>query len=263
MSILTYETLLIETNGRMATLTLNRPQSMNAMNGTMMKEIADALESLHNEKNIQVLLIKGEGRAFSAGGDIKAMLDPNSPLDIDTVMVDVSRLAKALYTLPMITIASVHGAAAGLGLSLVLGCDVVIAEENSKLAMNFIGIGLVPDGAGHFFLKERVGIPKAKKLIWSGKVLNGQEALALGLIDEVTAEGKAYERAEVTAAKFLSSPVKAMIASKHILHTQHVHELERVLALESTSQSAMRRSKDHLEGINAFVEKRKPSFIGE
>lgn len=263
VAIMIYETLVLDKKERMATLTLNRPQSMNAMNGLMMKEIADALEDVQKDETIQVLLIKGEGRAFSAGGDIKAMLDPNSPLDIDSVMVDVSRLAKTLYTLPMMTIASVHGAAAGLGLSLVLGCDVIIAEENSKLAMNFIGIGLVPDGGGHFFLKERVGIPKAKQLIWSGKVLNGQEALALGLIDEVTAEGRAYERAEVTAAKFLASPVKAMIASKQVLHTQHVHELERVLALESTSQSAMRRSKDHIEGINAFVEKRKPNFIGE
>ncbi|MFX3673777.1 MAG: enoyl-CoA hydratase [Paenisporosarcina sp.] len=260
---MTYETLTMEINGRLATMTLNRPQSMNAMNGTMMKEIADALERMQDEKNVQVLLIKGEGRAFSAGGDIKAMLDPNSPLDIDTVMVDVTRLAKALYMLPMITIASVHGAAAGLGLSLVLGCDVVIAEENSKLAMNFIGIGLVPDGGGHFFLKERVGIPKAKQLIWSGKVLNGHEALAIGLIDEVTAEGRAFKHAEDVAANFLSSPVKAMLASKQILHIQHVHELERVLALESSAQSAMRRSKDHMEGIQAFVEKRKPSFIGE
>ncbi len=258
-----YETVVLEKNGRHATLTLNRPQSMNAMNGMMMKEIADALESLQRDTDLQVLVIKGEGKAFSAGGDIKAMLDPNSPLDIETVMVDVSRLAKALYTLPIITIASVHGAAAGLGLSLVLGCDVVIAEENSKLAMNFIGIGLVPDGAGHFFLKERVGIPKAKQLIWSGKVLNGHEALSLGLIDEVTAEGRAYEQAEVTANKLLASPLKAMIASKQILHTQHVHELERILALESTSQAAMRKSKDHLEGIQAFVEKRKPHFQGE
>ncbi len=263
VSVLTFETVTLEKNGRLATLTLNRPQNMNAMNATMMREIAEALEWLHYEKDIQVLLIKGEGRAFSAGGDIKAMLDPNSPMDIEAVMVDVSRLAKALYTLPMITIASVHGAAAGLGFSLVLGCDVVIAEENSKLAMNFIGIGLVPDGAGHFFLKERVGTPKAKQLIWSGKVLNGHEALALGLIEEVTAEGRAYEHAEVAAAKILSSPVKSMIASKQILHTQHVQELESVLALESSSQSAMRRSKDHLEGIQAFVEKRKPNFKGE
>ena len=257
-----FETVTIEKNDRLATMTLNRPQSMNAMNATMMKEIADALEWIREDKEIQVLLIKGAGRAFSAGGDIKAMLDPESPMDIDTVMVDVSRLAKALYTLPMVTIASVHGAAAGLGLSLVLGCDVAIAEENSKLAMNFIGVGLVPDGAGHFFLKERVGIPKAKQLIWSGKVLNGHEALSLGLIDEVTAEGRGLEQAELAAAKFLTAPIKAMIASKQILHTQHVEELEKVLALESSTQSAMRKSADHLEGIQAFVEKRKPNFKG-
>ena len=257
-----FETVTVEKNDRLATMTLNRPQSMNAMNATMMKEIADALEWIREDKEIQVLLIKGAGRAFSAGGDIKAMLDPESPMDIDTVMVDVSRLAKALYTLPMVTIASVHGAAAGLGLSLVLGCDVAIAEENSKLAMNFIGVGLVPDGAGHFFLKERVGIPKAKQLIWSGKVLNGHEALSLGLIDEVTAEGRGLEQAELAAAKFLTAPIKAMIASKQILHTQHVEELEKVLALESSTQSAMRKSADHLEGIQAFVEKRKPNFKG-
>ena len=92
--------------------------------------------------------------------------------------------------MPQITIAVVHGAAAGLGFSLVLGCDYIIAEEDSKLAMNFIGIGLVPDGGGHFFLKERVGIPQAKNLIWSGKVMNGHEALAKGLIDEVVGEGQ-------------------------------------------------------------------------
>ena len=99
------------------------------------------------------------------------MLDKENPLDIDEAMTYLTRIATTLYKLPQITIASVHGAAAGLGFSMVLGCDIIIAEENSKLAMNFIGIGLVPDGGGHFFLKERVGIPKAKQLMWSGQLL--------------------------------------------------------------------------------------------
>ena len=188
-----YKTVVLKKEGRLARLTFNRPSSMNAMDGVMMKELADVFESLKNDLSVQVLIIHGEGRAFSAGGDIKEMVDPDNPMDIGEVMVDVSRLAKALYALPQITIAVVHGAAAGLGFSLVLGCDYIIAEEESKLAMNFIGIGLVPDGAGHFFLKERVGVPKAKNLIWSGKVMNGQEALAKGLIDEVVAEGQALE----------------------------------------------------------------------
>ena len=184
-------------------------------------------------------------------------------MDIGKVMVDVSRLAKALYTLPQITIAVVHGAAAGLGFSLVLGCDYIIAEEESKLAMNFIGIGLVPDGAGHFFLKERIGVPQAKKLIWSGQVMKGREALEKGLIDEVTAEGKGAEQGEAFAHKLLASPIAAMIASKRILHEQKTAELDSVLAMESETQVAMRKTVDHLEGIQAFVGKRTPAFVGK
>lgn len=258
-----YTTVELKKEGRLAHLTLNRPASMNAMDSVMMKELADVFEELKSDVSVQVLVIQGAGRAFSAGGDIKAMLNPDSPMDIGSVMVDVSRLAKALYTLPQVTIAVVHGAAAGLGFSLVLGCDYIIAEEESKLAMNFIGIGLIPDGAGHFFLKERVGVPQAKKLIWSGKVMNGQGALEKGLIDEVTAQGTGAERGEAFAHKLLASPIAAMIASKNILHAQKTKELESVLAMESEAQVAMRKTADHLEGIQAFVGKRKPEFTGK
>lgn len=258
-----FTTVDLQREGRLARLTLNRPTSMNAMDAVMMKELADVLEELKTDKTVQVLVIQGEGRAFSAGGDIKAMLDSESPMDFSEVMVDISRLATALYSLPQITIAAVHGAAAGLGCSVVLGCDTIIAEENSKLAMNFIGIGLVPDGAGHFFLKERVGVPRAKKLIWSGKVMTGKEALEQGLIDEVVEEGKSAEQAEAYAQKLLASPIAAMIATKNILHAQNMKELENVLKMESEAQAIMRKTDDHLEGIRAFVGKRKPEFIGK
>lgn len=258
-----YETIELTRQGRTGYLRLNRPKSMNAMNSTMMKELADCFESLLDEKSLQVLIVHGEGRAFSAGGDIKEMMDPENPMDIDLVMKEVTKLAKALYTLPQITVAAIHGASAGLGFSMALACDHVIAEENSKLAMNFIGIGLVPDGGGHFFMKERVGIPKAKQLIWAGQTLKAHDALAKGLIEEVTAEGRAMEHAEAYAADVLSSPVRAKLASKEILHQLKVHELEAVLEMEAKAQSAMRKSADHLEGIQAFVEKRKPEFKGE
>ncbi|MFJ7935485.1 enoyl-CoA hydratase [Sporosarcina sp. NPDC096371] len=258
-----YTTVELKREGRLACLLLNRPASMNAMDAVMMGELADVFEELKRDPSVQVVLIQGAGRAFSAGGDIKAMLDPDNGMDIEKVMVDLSRLAKALYTLPQITIAVVHGAAAGLGCSVVLGCDMIIAEENSKLAMNFIGIGLVPDGAGHFFLKERVGVPQAKKLIWSGKVMNGSEALAKGLIDEVTPEGKAAEYGAAYAQQLLASPIVAMMASKKILHAQKIAELENVSKMESDAQAAMRKTADHLEGIQAFVEKRKPVFTGK
>ena len=116
-----YKTLLVEKNGRIATLSLNRPEAMNSMNEVMMMELAEFFESIKQDTSIQVLLLKGEGRAFSAGGDVKAMLDKENPFNIEEAMKYVSRIALALYTLPQITIASVHGAAAGLGFSLVLG----------------------------------------------------------------------------------------------------------------------------------------------
>lgn len=258
-----YETIQLEKQGRVGHVVLNRPNSMNAMNGQMMKELADCFESLQNDNTLHVVKIYGEGRAFSAGGDIKEMMDPNNPMDIELVMKDVSRLAKALYTLPQVTIAVIHGASAGLGFSMALACDHVIAEENSKLAMNFIGIGLVPDGGGHFFMKERVGVPKAKEIIWAGQTLKAHDALAKGLIDEVTAEGRAMEHADSYADEVLSSPVLSKLASKNILHMLKLPELEQVLEMEASAQSAMRKTKDHLEGIQAFVEKRKPEFTGK
>lgn len=258
-----YSTIELTKEGRLARLKLNRPASMNAMDDIMMKELADAFEALKSDSETQVLLIHGEGRAFSAGGDIKKMVDPDSPMDIEKVMVDVSRLAKGLYELPQITIAAIHGAAAGLGFSMALGCDVIVAEENSKLAMNFIGIGLVPDGAGHFFLKERVGVPMAKQLIWSGEVMNAKAAMEKGLVDQVVPDGTAGQASESLAQKFLTAPIVAMLASKKILHEQKIAELDNVLGMESEQQVAMRKTKDHVEGIKAFVEKRKPAFIGE
>ncbi|TWT24275.1 enoyl-CoA hydratase [Planomicrobium sp. CPCC 101110] len=258
-----YETIRLAKDGRIGHLIMDRPKSMNAMNGLMMKEMADCFESLLQESTVQVLVIRGEGRAFSAGGDIKEMMDPDHPMDIDAVMKDVSRLAKALYMLPQITIAAIHGASAGLGFSMALACDHIIAEESSKLAMNFIGIGLVPDGGGHFFLKERVGVPKAKQIIWAGQTLKAHDAMAKGLVDEVTAEGRALEHAKAYAQEALASPLRAKLASKHALHQLKIGELEKMLEMEAAAQSAMRKSEDHLEGIKAFVEKRKPEFTGK
>lgn len=258
-----YETIQLEISERLATLTLRRPQAMNAMDLKMMQELANCFELLRAREDVQVLVLKGEGRAFSAGGDIKMMLHSTESADFDSIMSVISKLVLEFYQLPMITIAQVHGAAAGLGFSLALANDLVVAEESSKLAMNFIGIGLVPDGGGHFFMKERVGVPKAKQIIWEGKVLSGQEALQLGLIDEVVPEGKVELAVNQLVQKLLSSPISAMIETKQIYHRQKLTELNETLEAEARAQIRMRQTDDHHEGIQAFVEKRKPSFKGE
>ncbi len=258
-----YETINLEIAERKATLTLNRPQAMNAMDFTMMRELADCFEALHNEKDVQILVIKGEGKVFSAGGDVKMMGASEDFSDFGAVMGDIARLVKAYYTLPMITVAQIHGASAGLGFSLALGSDVIVAEQTSKLAMNFIGIGLIPDGAGHFFMKQRLGTVKAKQMIWEGKVLNGEEALNLGLIDHNVPEGAASTAVDQLVGKLLASPILAMIETKQILHEANLQELDLILHGESKGQVKMRHTKDHLEGIQAFVEKRTPQFTGK
>ena len=258
-----YETINLEIAERKATLTLNRPQAMNAMDFTMMRELADCFEALHNEKDVQILVIKGEGKVFSAGGDVKMMVASEDFSDFGSVMGDIARLVKAYYTLPMITVAQIHGASAGLGFSLALGSDVIVAEQTSKLAMNFIGIGLIPDGAGHFFMKQRLGTVKAKQMIWEGKVLNGEEALNLGLIDHNVPEGAASTAVEQLVGKLLASPILAMIEMEQILHEANLQELDLILHGESKGQVKMRHTKDHLEGIQAFVEKRTPQFTGK
>ncbi|WP_042476713.1 enoyl-CoA hydratase [Bacillus ndiopicus] len=260
---MSYTTIELEILERKAVLTLNRPQAMNAMDIMMMQELADCLEKLHQEPDVQVLIVKGEGRVFSAGGDIKMMLSANEAIDFEATMSYITRFTKAYYTLPMLTIAQIHGAAAGLALSLALASDVIVAEESSKLAMNFIGIGLVPDGGGHFFMKERLGVAKAKQLIWEGKVMEAQEAFAQGLIDYAVSDGASAATVDQIVGKVLASPIAAMLATKQILHAEKLPELERILQAEASAQAKMRATKDHQEGITAFVEKRQPNFIGQ
>ena len=257
-----FETIRLEILNRKAVLTLNRPNAMNALNDKMMRELADCFESLHNEQGVNVLVIKGEGKVFSAGGDIKMMMSTEGSLHFGDIMANITRLVRAYYTLPMVTIAQIHGASAGLGFSLALGSDIIVAEQSSKLAMNFIGIGLIPDGGGHFFMKERVGTVKAKQIIWEGKVLNGQEALSLGLIDYNVPTGEAPTTVDQLVEKLLASPIAAMIETKNILHYTKLRELEIILEAEAKGQVAMRQTKDHFEGIKAFLEKRIPKFIG-
>ncbi|WP_342526085.1 enoyl-CoA hydratase [Chryseomicrobium sp. FSL W7-1435] len=257
---MTYEALKIDLSGEVLTVTLNRPDALNSMNGQMIEELTTVFTELHHDTTSKIVVLQGEGRAFSAGGDIKAMLANDGSFEITDIMGKLEKLALAYYTLPKLTIAAVHGAAAGLGFSLVLASDFIVAEKSAKLAMNFIGIALVPDGGGHFFLKERVGIPKAKQIIWEGKMMTGEQAHEATLVDQVIEDGQLPFAVEQFTKKLTSSPVQAMLESKKILHNTKMEELKQVLSGEAAAQTAMRSAADHLEGIDAFVNKRKPQF---
>jgi enoyl-CoA hydratase/carnithine racemase len=249
-------------NGRVATIEMNRPEALNAMDSDLIKGLVCKLKEISESDEIDIVVLTGKGRAFSAGGDIKTMLSNMDESDFFPVMDCISEMIITLYSIPKLTISAVSGAAAGLGFSLALATDYIIADKTSKLAMNFIGIGLIPDGGAHFFLEKRLGETKAKQVIWDGKMMGAEEALESGLIQEV-AVGELQETIDARISDWLSRPVQAMIKTKKILADMNRPHLLKILELEKQAQQKMRETIDHQEGIKAFIEKRQPKFIGK
>ncbi|MDN3015171.1 enoyl-CoA hydratase [Paenibacillus sp. BSR1-1] len=252
----------VKIEGRVATVEMNRPESMNAMDIDVIKGLIYKLKEISESDDIDIVVLTGKGRAFSAGGDIKTMLSNMNESDFLPLMDYISELIITLYSIPKLTISAVSGAAAGLGFSLALATDYIIADKASKLAMNFIGIGLIPDGGGHFFLEKRLGETKAKQVIWDGKMMSAEEAYQLGLVQEL-AEEDLHETLHIRITDWLGRPVQAMIKTKKILAEKNRPQLLKILELEKYGQQKMRETLDHKEGIKAFIEKRKPNFIGK
>ncbi|MFB6801082.1 enoyl-CoA hydratase [Peribacillus butanolivorans] len=255
-------TVLVTYSERTATVAMNRPEAMNALNPQMLNDFIFALKEVSENEGVDVVILKGNGKAFSAGGDIKMMLAPDKEDGFNDLMDGISELVTTLYFMPKLTISAIHGAAAGLGLSIALATDHLIADSESKVAMNFIGIGLIPDGGGHFFLERRLGEVGAKELIWEGRVLTTLEAKEKGLIHEI-ADGTLEQAVERKVQGWLKSPVQAMIKTKKILSEKNRPLLIKMLEIEKAAQFKMRQTADHQEGIKAFVEKRRPNFIGK
>ncbi len=254
------KTINLQKEGRVLYLELNRPDVLNAMDVEMIQELNEAMREIRG-RNEDVLIITGSGRGFSAGGDIRTMLTELDESQFNPVMDKIGEMIRSLYTMPKLVISAVHGPAAGLGFSFALAADYLIASPQAKFAMNFINIGLIPDGGGHFFMEKRLGPEKAKRIIWEGKNMQAAEALETGLIDEIAGED-VLAAARSKAEDWLSRPVLAMIATKQIMADLNTERLDRVLGMEKTKQLEMRRTEDHKEGITAFLGKRKPEYKG-
>lgn len=255
-------TVLVHVEGRVATLEMNRQESLNAMNLDMIKELTVKLKDITLADDIDIIVLKGSGRAFSSGGDIKSMLLGINESDFYGVMDCINELIVTLYSVPKLTISAISGAAAGLGLSLALTTDHIIADSASKIAMNFIGIGLIPDGGAHYFLEKRVGEPKAKQIIWDGKTMTAEEAYKIGLIQQIAA-GNLEDALQEKLQEWLSKPIQAMIKTKKIMAERNRPHLLKILELEKHGQYKVRQTEDHQEGIKAFIEKRKPNYKGK
>ncbi len=254
-------TVIYTSEQGISTIYLNRPKLYNALNQEMLQELLTVIEEVEKNDDL-IVILTGKGPAFCAGGDIGMMEGFAEKSFFDDVMGMISQIVSKLYMMPKIVISAVQGPAAGLGLSLALTADYVIAHKEAKLGMLFLGVGLVPDGGGHFWLEERMGTHQAKQFIWSMKQVQGEQARSMGLVDSFV-EHDVMGEVKTFGKKLLASPLQAIIKTKMVYHSGRKGRLQSFLESEQQAQWKLRQTDDHKEGVRAFMEKRKPMFTGK
>lgn len=257
-----FETLIYELAEGVATITLNRPESKNAINPAMADELGDLLTTIKRDASVRALVITGAGGAFSAGGDVRGMnsAGPRSPAQVRAGMERYRRATVELMGLDRPVIAAVDGVAYGAGFSLALLADIVLLSERARLCMVFQRIGLVPDFGALYTLPRAVGLQRAKELIYSARELGAHEALDLGIALEVLPVGELLPRAQALARSLCGASDAAMSVTKQALNASLGSDLTTMLEMEATGQ-AIAVSSDYLkESARRFVAKEPPQF---
>ena len=262
--------LTVETAGNIATLTLNRPESMNALgqagDGDAFVEACDAINA---DPAIRCVILTGAGRAFSAGGDIKAMQNrtgnfAGSPADIaDGYRTNIHRMLRALYDLRVPLIAAINGPAIGLGGDLACLADMRVAGSNAKFGVTFLKLGLVPGDGGTWLLPRVIGEARAAQLFFTGEVIDAQTMLDWGFVSTVTEPDALMDEAQALAAKVAAMPPAALRQTKMLLRQGRGLSYDGALELAANTQGLMHHTADHEEGVAALLEKRTPNFTGD
>jgi enoyl-CoA hydratase/carnithine racemase len=263
---MTYECLLYEVKDGVATLTLNRPDRLNALGGTLRDDLHDAIIRSSADPQVRVMVITGAGKGFCAGGDVKAMNETKEgkrerPL-LDKIAPGRDRTLLAMRDAPQPIIAAVNGAAAGAGMNLALGCDIRVASTAAKFSQAFVKRGLHPDWGGTYFLPRVVGMARAAELIFTGEVIDAAEALRLGIVSRVVAPEELLPTVGELARRIAAGPPVAIRLAKHSLYANADRDLKSALEGETAAQNVCFDTEDAKEGIRAFVEKRPPVFRG-
>jgi len=263
----TYKCLLYEIKDGIATLTLNRPERLNALGDTLRDDLQDAVTRACEDTEVRVLVVTGAGKGFCSGGDVKAMNEravggAARPL-MDKVAPGRDQTVLALRDAPKPVIAAINGAAAGAGMNLALACDLRLASTAAKFSQAFVKRGLHPDWGGTYFLPRVVGLAKAAELIWTGEIIDAEEALRLGIVSALHAPEDLMAAAYALAQKIAAGPPIAIRLAKRALYHNLECDLRRALEFETFAQNICSETEDAREGIRAFVEKRPPTFRGK
>jgi 2-(1,2-epoxy-1,2-dihydrophenyl)acetyl-CoA isomerase len=258
--------VLEKREGGVATLILNRPERINALNKDLVLALNDALARVEADQEINVVVLAGAGRVFCAGGDLQAIgkgKQENDVTELQPVLRSGMQLVLKIRTMRQPVIAAVHGAAAGAGMNIALAADIRIASEDAMFGQNFAKVGLFPDYGGTFFLPQLVGPAKAAEMLYTGDMINAAEALRLGIVNRVVPLAQLESEVRAVAQKIAQGPAIAIRAVKQTLFGRDKEELMALLNLEVEQQMKCFSSEDCGEGIRAFFEKRAPKFQGK
>ena len=251
----------LQVHSGIATLILNRPDKRNAMSDAMRTEFTEALEHIAADKAIRALVLTGAGKGFCAGGDIAGMQRRMNAAPGDVGFngwhrqQGVHHAQSLLHTMPKPVIAAVNGAASGLGADTALACDFIIASEHAHFSWSYIHRGIIPDGGGMYFLPRRVGLSKAKELIFTGRRVGVDEALALGIVDRMTSADRLIADAQAWAVELSQGSATALALGKTILNQSFELPAQQVFAQGSQAQGICYTSTEHRQSVMAFLAK--------
>ncbi|MBS2970088.1 enoyl-CoA hydratase [Metabacillus sp. KIGAM252] len=254
--------LLVEQSGPVLSITMNRPESLNAFSAEMIVGITEALRMAEANEEIKAVILSGAGRSFSAGGDVKTMGQVNGQ-QIYEHLGKLNECILAIKNLSKPVIAAVHGFAAGAAFNLALACDFIFAAEDSKFVMSFAQVGLISDGGGLYFLPRLIGPQRAKELFFNAEPIDAETAKSYGIVNHTVPLQQLKDEVSSYAFRLSQGPLQAFGQMKRIIEQASYSRLEDILEQERLTQPMMIETADHQEGVLAFKEKRKPEFQGK
>ena len=258
-----YHTLLYEKEDGIGIVTINRPASLNALNGEVYTELYELFQEIENDAEVRVVILTGSGeKAFVAGSDITEM-QPQNSMEINSFVEKARMASDRIYTLSKPVIAAINGYALGGGCELTMCCDLRIASENARFGQPEINLGVIPGAGGTQRLTRLIGLTRAKELLYTGDMIDAQTAVDIGLVNEVVPEGKLMDEAKALAQKLLDKGAIALRLLKTATNSGINMNLISALDLEAECFSMCFSTEDQKEGMNAFIEKRKPKFQGK